>query len=800
MRVSWNWLTEFVEVTLSPEAVAERLTQAGLEVESIDLLGAGLEHVVVGELVSVSPAPTTPDHLVCTVAAGGELPVTAITSLPVTAGQRVAVALLGARLPSGAEVRLVEMGGLRSEAKICTEADLGLGESAGEPLIPPLHAPLGTPIAQALGVADTILDVAVTPNRGDCLSVLGIAREIAALTGARLRRPRIRVVEQGMSTEEFLRVSIAPEAACNRYVARMLTDVQVGPSPPWMQYRLKAVGLRPINNVVDVTNYVMWERGQPLHAFDYDCLPAHEITVRHAARPEEFVTLDGVARLVEPGDLLITSGGHTVALAGIMGGASTEIKEATRRVLLESAWFVPATVRRTAKRLGLKTEASYRFERGVDIEGVAVAADRASALLAEICGARVSPGRVDVYPRPHVSAPVAVRITKVQELLGLPVGRQEVVSSLRALGFDVSVAPRATLSVSAPSYRLDVEREIDVIEEVARVLGYDRLPVTLPRSTLGGGGLGDAERTFRQLRRLLTALGLYEVVPLAFASAEENRDFPALEPGRLPVVLVNPLSRDDAEMRLSLLSSLLRAVRHNLSQGADAVALFALGKVFWRAEDGDYRERVHLGGMICPRFAEHGIGWRKKRIEFADVKGVVDCVLEFFRIPAAQYVRAGDVASFHPGKVASVRVESRQFGVLGALHPRLERRYELASPCWAFELDLETVLQYRRAHFAVQSLPRFPAVKRDLAVVVDEGFESGNVIDFVRQWNAGTGIVDSVELVDEYSGAPIPAGYKSLTYSIWYRALDRTLTDPEVNDAHSRLTHMLTQTLGVRLR
>ncbi|GBD26286.1 Phenylalanine--tRNA ligase beta subunit [bacterium HR30] len=800
MRVSWNWLREFVEVTLPPEVVANRLTQAGLEVEAVEALGGGLDHVVVGEVVSVYPLSNGSDYFFCEVAAGGELPVSAVSPFPLVAGERVAVALLGARLPSGAEVRLVEVGGRRSEAKICTEADLGLGTNDQEPLRLPSEVALGSAIADALGLADTILDVAVTPNRGDCLSVLGIAREIAALTGARLRRPRIRVAEQGAATEEFVRINIAPDAACHRYVARVFTDVQLGPSPLWMQYRLRAVGLRPINNVVDVTNYVMWERGQPLHAFDYDRLPSHEITVRHAAEREEFVTLDGAVRVIEPGDLLITSGDKTIALAGIMGGQSTEVTETTRRVLLESAWFVPASVRRTAKRLGLKTEASYRFERGVDIEGVALAADRAGALLAEICGARPSAGRVDVYPRPHVSAPLAVRIGRVESLLGTPVSRQEIVGCLRSLGFDVSPAPRGTVSVLPPSYRLDVEREIDVIEEVARVIGYDRLPATLPRSVLGGKGLGPAERVFRQIRRVLTALGLYEAVPLAFASEQENHDFPGIAPGRRSVRLLNPLSRDDAEMRLSLLSSLARVVRHNLSQGAEAVPLFVLGKVFWRSEEGGYQERVHLAAMICPRFAEHGVGWRKERTEFAHVKGLVDTTLQFLGVAAPRYVKAPEATSFHPGKVAFVEVEGRRLGVVGALHPQLERRYELVSPCWAFELDLETGLQYRRARFVVQSLPRFPAVKRDLAVVVNEGFEAGDVIDFIRQWEPGTCIVEAVELVDEYSGSPIPPGSKSLTYSVWYRSLDRTLTDEEVNDVHARLSQGLAQKLGIRLR
>ncbi|MCX8072978.1 MAG: phenylalanine--tRNA ligase subunit beta [Candidatus Binatia bacterium] len=800
MRVSWNWLQEFVELTHAPEVVADRLTQAGLEVENIELLGTGLEQIVVGEVVAVLPDQAPVGGTLCTVAAGAEQVITAVASAPVSVGQRVVVALAGARLPGGGRVEATEVGGRTVHGKICTEADLDLGSDERLPVILPAAVPVGTPVADALQLGDTVFEIAVTPNRGDCLSILGIAREIAALTGERMRRPRIRVVEQGSSTAELVHVTIAPEAACHRYVARVFTNVRVAPSPLWLRYRLKAVGLRPVNNVVDITNYVMWERGQPLHAFDYDRLPAREITVRHAEIAEEFVTLDGVARHIQPGDLLITSGGKTVALAGIMGGAESEVTDSTQRVLLESAWFVPACVRRTAKRLGLRSEASYRFERGVDIEGVATASDRAGALLVELCSARGSSGRIDVYPRPHESAPLAVRVSRVQDLLGLPVSRQEVMSSLRALGFDVSPAPRGTIVVTPPSYRLDVEREIDVVEEVARMLGYDRLPSTLPLAPLGGRGLGSLERVQRGVRRLCAALGFHEAVPLAFASAEENADFPGPFPGRRPVALRNPLAHEDGEMRLSLLSSLVRAVRHNLSQDIEAVPLFTVGKVFWCEAPEVYQERLHVGGVVCPKFAEHGLGWRKRRVEFADIKGVVETILEFLGVRQSRFIKAKEAVGFHPGQAAFVVVEGRRLGVVGALHPRWERRYELASPCWAFELDLESGLQYRRARFAPQALPRFPAVKRDLAIVVDEGFQAGDVIDFIRQWRAAACIVEHAELVDAYSGPPIPAGCKSLTYSVWYRSPERTLTDVEVNEAHERLTQALVGSLDVRLR
>lgn len=800
MRVSWNWLGEFVELSQPPETVAERLTLAGLEVESVEYLGRGLDQVVAAEVLSVTPVEGSAQAFSCQLAAGNDARVSVLAPFAVEAGRKVALALPGAQLPRAGEAEVVHAAEGMPEGKICTEADLQLTADDRTPLYLPMDASPGTPVTAVLPLEDTILDIAVTPNRGDCLSILGIAREVAALTGQHLRRPRIRVAEHFGASSDWIQVAIAPGAACHRYVARVLTDVAIQPSPLWLQYRLRAVGLRPINNVVDVTNYVMWERGQPLHAFDYDRLPAPEITVRHADTREEFVTLDGETRVLEPGDLLITSGGRTVALAGLMGGANTEVSESTRRVLLESAWFSPRSVRRAARRLGLKTEASYRFERGVDVEGVAAAADRAAALFVTLCGARAAAGKVDIYPRPYQPAPVALRLGRTQELLGFPLSRQEVSTALRALGFEVAPAPRGTIAVTPPSYRLDIEREIDVVEEAARVIGYERIPETLLRGPIESHGIGSLEGCCRELRRVLRTLGLFEAIPLAFASSEENADFPGLVADRLRVGLQNPLSREDAEMRLSLLTSLVRVLRHNLAQGLDAVPLFLLGKVFWRDPQGQCCERVHLAGIVCPRFLEHGVGWRRKQAEFVDIKGVVETVFEATGVDTPEFVATSSFDFFHPGQTAAVAVGDDVVGVVGGIHPRLEEKYELISPCWAFELDLEKTLQYRRRRFSARSLPRFPAVKRDLAIVVDEGFAAGEIVRFVRQWGAGECNVEAVELVDRYMGPPIPEGRKSLTYSVWYRSPERTLTDAEVNEAHAKLTQALLDSFPVRLR
>ncbi len=800
MRVSWNWVREFVEVEDSPYAIADRLTMAGLEVEAIERVGEQLGDVLIGELVAVRPSPVSPGLRLCEVRTNPELITTVLSPLAgLQAGARVALAPLGAHLPSGKTVAYAEEGGVHSLGHICSEADLGLGPDSERALIVDEDAPVGASLAKHLRLEDFVLEVAVTPNRGDCLSVLGIAREIAALTGARLKRPRWHLAERGEETERLVSVRIADEAGCRRYVARVVTGVRVAPSPLWLQYRLRSVGLRPINNVVDVTNYVLWERGQPLHAFDFDRLPAKEIVVDRAREEIPFQTLDGVDRRLEADDVVIFAGATPVAIAGVMGGANSEVHAGTSTVLLESAWFSPVAVRRTARRLGLRTEASYRFERVVDIEGVAAAADRAAGWIAELTGGQVARTRVDVYPRPAEPAPIALRLKRVGELLGVEVPRQQVVQVLKRLGMEVTSAPYATLNVVPPSYRSDLEREIDLVEEVARVVGYEQIPVELPAGTVNGKGLGETEAACREVRRFLIAQGFCEAVPLAFASHEENQHFPGIVSERSAVALSNPLSQNDAEMRLSLTSSLVRLVRRNLAQGEDAVALFLLGKVFW--EERGARERLHVGGVVCPRFPAEGIGVRRLHTEFADLKGVVVSLLELLGIHQhVQWQREESLPGFHPGQCAQLVLDGHVLGVAGGLHPDLEEAYELAHPCWVFELDLETGLQYRPRRVTFREWPRFPEVKRDLAVVADGHFPAGEVVRFVEGCKSAMPWIEEIAVVDEYSGPPIPPGKKSLTYAISYRAADRTLTDAEVNQAHAELTTRIVRELGVTPR
>jgi phenylalanyl-tRNA synthetase beta chain len=797
MKVTLNWLRELVPIELETTTLCDRLSMGGLEVEGIEHPGAEIAAVVVAEIVSTSPHPNADRLTVCevrTAAAGAQQVVCGAKNMG--AGDRVAFAPPGTTLPGGRTIEQSEIRGVVSAGMLCSEAELGLSDEAAGILILDRDAPLGRRVAAHLGIEDTVIEISVTPNRGDCLSVIGIAREIAALTGQRLRQTRIKVGERGAPIGEAVAIRIDDPRGCARYCARLVHGVRIAPSPRWIQHRLSAVGIRPINNVVDVTNFVMIERGQPLHAFDFNRLPRPEIVVRRAGTPTTMQTLDGVTRRLEADDLLITTGAEPIAIAGVMGGADTEVTPQTTTVLLEAAWFDPASIRRTRRRLDLPSESSFRFERGVDVAGVPVALDRAAALLRQLAGGQVGAGLLDVYPNRSASAPIELRGKRVEELLGVSLSRSEIGGTLKAIGAGVAAGPRGSLTVSVPSFRSDLTREIDLIEEVARVVGYDRLPASMPAVALEAGSLPERLRMTNAFRGLLAAAGLYEVIPLSFCSARANQLFAGFGVAGRAVELLNPVRRDEAELRQSLLGGLVNVWRLNRNQGAAAIAAFAIGKVFWH--DDTPREAWRLAGVLAGEMPYFGLGVRRQ-VEFADGKGVVEAVLDLLHVnDQARWQRLEENDTFHPGKSAIVQLGDQPIGVLGALHPNVEEELGLSDANCLFELDLEKLLPYSPPRLAFRGLPRFPAVVRDLALVGDQDFSSSRVVEFIRGWRSE--LVEDVTLFDEYVGAPIAPGKKSLAYSIAYRASDRTLTDEEVNLLHGELTAALQKSLPVELR
>ena len=796
MKVPLSWLREFLPIALDTPALCERLTLGGLAVDGCEELGADIRGVVIGEIISTAPHPHAERLTLCEVRIGGGPTASVVCGATnMKAGDRVAYAPPGTVLPGARRIEAAVIRGVASAGMLCSEAELGLSDAAAGILILPADAPVGERVGAHLGVEDTILDIDVTPNRGDCLSILGIAREVAALTGTNLSRTRSTVRERGVPAADAIAIRVEDPAGCPRYAARVIRGVTVGPSPRWVERRLQMVGLRSINNVVDVTNLVMIERGQPLHAFDSDRLEQPTIVVRRAQATGALRTLDGADRVLAADDLLITTGATPIAIAGVMGGADSEVSAATTTVLLEAAAFDPASVRRTARRLDLRSESSFRFERGVDIDGVPAAIDRAAALLKQLAGGEAAPGIVEAYPSPPAPVAIHVRPKRVEEILGVDLPRSEATGTLKALGAHVSSAAHGALSVVPPSYRNDIKREIDVIEEIARVIGYERIPATMPVVHLDGGQVPDRLHAERALKHVLVASGFFEAVTQSFASARINQLLPGLGVAGEPVALLNPINRDEPELRRSLLGGLFSTWHANRSQGVRGLAVFTAARVFWRTEATC--EAWRLAGLLAGELPRHGLG-APRAAEFADAKGVVTALLERLHLADRVGWERCEAPPFHPGKTAQLRCGDDVVGVVGALHPEVEFELDLDSAGWVFELDTEKLLAYSPRQLLFTGLPRFPAVARDVAVVVHEDFASDSVVRFVRQWRPE--LVEDVALFDAYTGAPIPPGKKSLAYSISYRAADRTLTDEEVNGLHGELTAALIRQLGVELR
>ncbi|HKA32589.1 MAG TPA: phenylalanine--tRNA ligase subunit beta [Candidatus Binatia bacterium] len=644
------------------------------------------------------------------------------------------------------------------------------------------------------GSEDWIFELGVTPNRGDCLGVIGIAREIAALKAGRPKPQARKAAAQKAAAPAPVKVEIQSPRACQRYSAQAVKAIRLGPSPDWLRFRLEAAGIRAINNVVDITNYVMVETGQPLHAFDLDRLAAKRIVVRQAKEIATFVTLDDVERRLAPEDLLICDGDVPVALAGVMGGRDSEVHQGTTAVLLESARFDPATIRRTAKRLGLHSEASHRFERGVDPEGTVAALERAAALLQEIAGGIPLGGVIDRYPRPPAPPTIALRPARVAELIGVDIKPAEIEKNLKALGCKVQTT-KAAFKVTPPSYRGDLTREADLIEELARLHGYDKIPSTLPGARLAGkpdARLG-AERG---VRSYLVGEGLVEAIHLPFSSAETNRSLPGLLAGEKPVAIQNPLVQESAEMRLSLVPGLIEDLKVNLAQRAEGFGAFALNKVFYLDAKGEPAERHHLAGLLYGRRFRSGLRAEEAPFGFLDAKGLVEGLLD--GRGAEWSWSASDLPAFlHPGRAARLSAGNVDLGYIGEIHPDLAEEMSIGR-CLTFELDFEKLLQYVSPKLTVRSLPRFPSVERDLAMIVDESFPAQRIIDWIKDLR--NALIEKVEVFDQYRGASIPEGKKSLAYSISYRAEDRTLTDAEVQALHGELVTRLGEVFGAQLR
>ncbi len=804
MRVSMKWLQELVIVDKTVAELVDLLDMTGTAVEAVHTAGVALDNVVVGLIAEKSKHPEADKLWVTTVDVGDGTPRTIVCGAQnFEAGDKVPVALVGAVLPGGFEIKKAKLRGVVSEGMNCSARELDLGEDHDGLLILPADAPVGMPFARYQGLSDTIIELEVTPNRPDCLSMAGVAREIGAVLGHEAAVPSSSPIEAGVPAADQCRVEIADRQLCPRYTARVIRNVRIAPSPPWLAERVTAAGARPINNIVDITNYVLYELGQPLHAFDMDTLGTDQdglvaLSVRRAGPAERLKTLDGVKRALNASTLLICDPAGPVALAGVMGGESTEVSDATVNVLLESACFDPESISRTSRSLGLISEASLRFERTVDRTNCVAALDRAAQLMAEIAGGEVAPGVVDVYPHPLVQRHLTLRMTRLLQILGVEITRDEAAAILERLG--CTVVPHADrLEVDVPSYRPDLEREIDLIEEILRMWGMERVVATLPAGRGRAGALTRAQQMRERIGSIMRAAGLNETMTYAFSDpADAEKCEMPLGSDELPVEVLNPMSGEQAVLRSTLLPGLLRSVSYNQRRGVADVHLYEIGSVFFTAAGRKQpKERTTLAGLLAGSW--HPAAWNDPAVplDFFDGKGIVESLareLAFDRFK----VRAAERAWLQPGRAAEVLVGGEAVGWLGEIHPSVLGRFDADGPVTAFELDLARLIRATRPARPFVEPARFPGVEHDIAVLVDESVSAERLEQSIRA--AGGKLLESARLFDVYRGKGVEPGRKSVAFSLVYRAPDRTLTTEEVESVHAKLVRKVLGAVGGELR
>ncbi len=802
MLLSIRWLQEFIDIDAPVHDLAHRLTMSGFEVECVTEIGPQWDHIIVAEVLESTRHPDA-DKLTVNAVHTGSQTLQIVCGAPnVRAGQKVALALPGAAFPGGLVIKRSKIRGQLSEGMLCSAAELSLGDPDGGILILDDSLTLGVPLADALQLRDTVLDVSITPNRADCLSVLGMAREIAALYDLPLKAPACELPAGGPTCANLIAVDIQVPDACPRYCAAYACNITVGPSPLWMRRRLENCGIRSINNIVDITNYVLLEWGQPLHAFDYNLIDGKQIVVRAAHHGERFTTLDTKEHTLPAGALMICDACQSRALAGIMGGLDSSITAGTRTVLLESAYFTPGSIAATGRSLGIKTEASQRFEKGVDINGVVPALKRAASLIVELNAGQTSVDICDCYPAPQSAPrPIDVSVDTLNMTLGLRLDAETISTYLVRLQMRVVPNGSGMLAVIPPSYRYDIVTPVDVIEEVARLNGYDRIPVTYPNVPLCGSDLNPACEVAEQARRLLAFSGFSEVINYSFQDPDllSGLRFSTDDERGNPVRLLNPLSASQSVMRTSILGSLLQNLQHNLrSNRCTACSLFEISNIFLQNSSGAITEKRLLAGLIYGTLNTDTWALPSRNADIFDIKGCIEALLTGLRIQPFCF-ESGSLEPFlMPQSSLRIYVGDCLCGNCGTLHPDITERFDAAGPVHVFELDFSLLCAYHKEYRPHTPFSRFPAVQRDLALLIDQSISAADVTaslaafncNLLRQWN----------LFDFYQGGSIPPGKKSIAFRLLFQSDERTLTDAEVNKAHDKLLDSLRKQLGAELR
>jgi phenylalanyl-tRNA synthetase beta chain len=808
MRTSINWLKEYVEFSETPEQLAEMLTMAGVPVENIEYRGEGLSKVVAGRITELTAHPNADKLFVCKVDIGDSVVTVVTGATNLKTGDVVPVALVGAKLAGGLEIGTANFRGIESQGMLCSGDELGMDAKIVPPelrdgiYILPADTKPGDDALVVLGLDDVVLEFELTPNRADCFSTLGLAREVAALTGGTLKKPMLMMKEEGAGkANDLATVAIEEPALCARFAARVLQNVKIGPSPAWLQRRVQAAGMRPISNVVDVTNFVMVELGQPMHAYDYNLLAKHSIIVRRANPGERLTTLDGVKRELTPDMLVIADAVQAVGIAGVMGGLATEVTDATRTVLLEAASFNGASIRRTSKALGLRSEASSRFERGVNTADIIRALDRAAQLLEEMGACTVCPGIIDTYPDIQLPRQITVTPDQINSRLGVDLPADQMADILRRLEFALDLQTEKML-ITVPTWRNDVSRPADISEEIARIWGYDNIPATTPFGNTKLGTQSYTQTIADRCKDTLTGLGFSEIITFSFThpTVFDKLGLPADSELRNAIPILNPITDDFPVMKTTLMGGVLQTVASNLSRKNDDLKIYELGAAYRPhalplTELPD--EPPILCGALCGK--RTSLAWNQSRdtVDFYDAKGAVEVLLEKLGITGYE-VRAGEYYAMHPGKTALFVKDGELLGAVGEVHPKVLDAFGLSREVFVFDLDVSRLAKHSVLIGGYRPLPRFPAITRDLAVILPQTVTSAEAAAAIAA--SGGALLAESRLFDMYTGEQVPAGAKSLAFALTFQAPDRTLTDDEVDGYYSNIVAHLEKTFAAKLR
>lgn len=798
MLVPMQWLKQYIEVESDMEMFSDKMIMSGSNIETVTRFGEEIENVVVGKILSIERHPDADKLVVTKVQIGDQESVQIVTGATnLFEGAYIPVALHNSKLPGGKSIKKGKLRGIESNGMLCSASELGFSDK----VIPLNHRdgiwileeefPLGQDIVTALGLKEAVVDFEITPNRPDCLSMLGMARETAATLGGKMQYPQTHCnVEEGLASE-FIQIKIHKPELCKRYVARVVKDVKVEPSPWWLQQRLIFAGMRPINNIVDITNYVMLEYGQPLHAFDIRDLEDQLIQVDTAKEGEIFITLDGSERKLTENMLLIKDGKRAVAIAGVMGGLNSEIKDDTQTILIESANFNGDSIRATSKKLVLRTEASSRFEKGIDPNLCSAAADRVCHLIEAIGAGKVIGGNVDEYPGQVEEKAVAVRVQRVNSVLGIQLKAQEMQDIFERLEMRVE-SDGQVLIVTPPTVRQDLLKEIDFIEEIARIYGYDRMPITLPK------GHNEAKKSFDRtlkdlMRDSLTSMGANEVQTYSFVSPKGVSQIKAENDANLMnfVKIINPLGEENSVMRTTLIPNMLETLGRNYSRNIEKVRAFEIGNTFVNiASEQIEGLPTEKDSLVIASYGQEE--------SFFTLKGMIEELFSKLGISQLSFVQEEQINTYHPGRCARVLSNGTELGVMGEIHPDVSENFEIGCKCYCAEFSVKSIIAVSNVMKYYKPLPKYPAMVRDIALLVEEEIKADQLKQIIV--NSAGEILESVTLFDVYRGKNIPVNQKSIAYSLVYRASDRTLTDEEVAKVHSSVLENLEKQACARLR